>query len=597
MPIRELPPQLVNQIAAGEVVERPASVLKELLENSLDADARRIEIDIEAGGLRLCRVRDDGRGIPGDQVATALARHATSKIGSLDDLDAIGTLGFRGEALPSMASVSRLTLTSRTGDADSAWRVEVDGGTGSEAAPAAHPPGTTVEVRDLFYNTPARRRFMRTEKTEFGHLDKVARRLALSRFDVAFRLMHNQRPVFDLRAAPDRASQEQRLARLCGAPFVEQSVFVDHEASGMRLSGWLGLPTFSRSQADLQYFYLNGRMVRDKVVTHAIRAGYTDVLFHGRQPAYVLYLEMDPRGVDVNAHPTKHEVRFRDSRSVHGFLYHTVERALAETRPTDERSQAPAMAAGPGTPATGGWPQDAQRPMSLGSAEPRAYPAFQALAGAPATAPGVADRGPVAVPAGADVDLPLGHALAQLHGVYILAQNRSGLVLVDMHAAHERIVYERLKNSLDAGQIRTQPLLVPVSLRVSETEADLAETRSAEFERLGVSLRRQGPETLSVREVPALLQDADVEALVRDVLSDFADRGESRRIEESGHELLATMACHGSVRANRRLSLEEMNALLRDMERTERSDQCNHGRPTWTQLGMDELDRLFLRGR
>jgi DNA mismatch repair protein MutL len=363
MPIRELPPQLVNQIAAGEVVERPASVLKELLENSLDADARRIEIEVEAGGLRLCRVRDDGRGIPGDEVARALARHATSKIASLDDLDAIGTLGFRGEALPSMASVSRLTLTSRTADADSGWRVEVDGGAGREAAPAAHPPGTTVEVRDLFYNPPARRRFMRTEKTEFGHLDRVARRVALSRFDVAFRLVHNQRPVFDLRAAPDRESQEQRLARLCGMPFVEQSVFVDHEASGMRLSGWLGLPTFSRSQADLQHFYLNGRMVRDKVVTHAIRAGYADVLFHGRQPAYVLYLEMDPRGVDVNAHPTKHEVRFRDSRSVHGFLYHTVERALAETRPTDQRSQAPATAAESGAPAAGGWAPDAQRPM------------------------------------------------------------------------------------------------------------------------------------------------------------------------------------------------------------------------------------------
>jgi DNA mismatch repair protein MutL len=599
MPIRELPPQLVNQIAAGEVVERPASVLKELLENSLDADARRIEIEVEAGGLRLCRVRDDGRGIPGDEVARALARHATSKIASLDDLDAIGTLGFRGEALPSMASVSRLTLTSRTADADSGWRVEVDGGAGREAAPAAHPPGTTVEVRDLFYNTPARRRFMRTEKTEFGHLDRVARRVALSRFDVAFRLVHNQRPVFDLRAAPDRESQEQRLARLCGMPFVEQSVFVDHEASGMRLSGWLGLPTFSRSQADLQHFYLNGRMVRDKVVTHAIRAGYADVLFHGRQPAYVLYLEMDPRGVDVNAHPTKHEVRFRDSRSVHGFLYHTVERALAETRPTDQRSQAPATAAESGAPAAGGWAPDAQRPMSLRAAQPRALPAFQALAGAPVAAagPGVADRGPAPVPAGDEDELPLGHALAQLHGVYIVAQNRRGLVLVDMHAAHERIVYERLKSSLDAGQIRTQPLLVPVSLRVSETEADLAEARADEFERFGVGLRRHGPETLSVREVPALLQEADVEALVRDVLSDFADRGESRRIEESGHELLATMACHGSVRANRRLSLEEMNALLRDMERTERSDQCNHGRPTWTQLGMDELDRLFLRGR
>jgi DNA mismatch repair protein MutL len=592
MPIRELAPQLVNQIAAGEVVERPASVLKELLENSLDAGARRVEIEIEGGGLRLCRVRDDGCGIPADELASALARHATSKIAELADLDAIATLGFRGEALPSMASVSRLALTSRSADADSAWRVEVEGGAVGEPVPAPHPPGTTVDVRDLFYNTPARRRFMRTEKTEFGHLDTVARRLALSRFDVGFRLVHNQRPVFDLRPAAERAEREQRLARLCGEHFVEHSVFVDHEASGMRLSGWLGLPTFSRAQADLQYFFLNGRIIRDKVVAHAIRAAYADVLFHGRHPAYVLYLRMDPRGVDVNAHPTKHEVRFRDSRAVHGFLFHTVERALAETRPGDTAAPAAAMAGEASAPAS--WSAGAQRPMALGAAEPRAYSAFEALAGAPA-----ADRGTLAArppPEAAD-ELPLGHALAQLHGVYVLAQNARGLVLVDMHAAHERIVYERLKASLDEGQIRSQPLLVPIQLRVSTREADLAEARADAFERLGVELRRQGPETLSVRRVPALLKDADVEALVRDVLSDFAEAGTSRRIEETGHELLATMACHGSVRANRRLTLEEMNALLRDMERTERSDQCNHGRPTWTQLGLEELDRLFLRGR
>jgi DNA mismatch repair protein MutL len=434
---------------------------------------------------------------------------------------------------------------------------------------------------------------MRTEKTEFGHVDTVARRLALSRFDVGFRLVHNQRPVFDLRPAAERAAREQRLARLCGEPFVEHSIYVDHGASGMHLSGWLGLPTFSRAQADLQYFFLNGRIIRDKVVAHAIRAAYADVLYHGRQPAYVLYLEMDPRGVDVNAHPTKHEVRFRDSRAVHGFLFHTVERALAETRPRDAAAPAAEMTA-PGTVAAAPWSGSSQRAMALGTAEPRALPAFHALAGTP-----VADRErPPAVPsAEAAEDLPLGHALAQLHGVYVLAQNRRGLVLVDMHAAHERIVYERLKASLDEGQIRSQPLLVPVQLRVSTREADVAEARGAEFERLGVEIRRQGPESLSVRRVPALLKDADVEALVRDVLSDFAESGTSRRIEEAAHELLATMACHGSVRANRRLTLEEMNALLRDMERTERSDQCNHGRPTWTQLGLEELDRLFLRGR
>ena len=602
MSIRELPPQLVNQIAAGEVVERPASVLKELLENSLDAGAGRIDIDVESGGLRLCRVRDDGCGIPRDEVARALARHATSKIASLDDLDAIATLGFRGEALPSMASVSRLALTSRVRGADSAWRVEVEGGVATGPSPAPHPEGTTVEVRDLFYNTPARRRFMRTEKTEFGHLERIARRVALSRFDVAFRLLHNQRPVFDLRPANDRAAMEQRLARLCGQPFVEQSASIDHSASGMRLTGWLGLPTFSRSQADLQYFFLNGRMIRDKVVAHAIRAGYADVLFHGRQPAYVLYLDMDPRGVDVNAHPTKHEVRFRDSRAIHGFLYHTVERALAETRPREDAPAAALAGDSAGHP-----DMRSQRAMALGVSEPRALPAFQALAGGdrgrlPASME-PSQAGPSAmtdVAGGATDDedeAPLGLAIAQLHGVYVLAQNRRGLVLVDMHAAHERIVYEGLKESLDEGQIRAQPLLVPIQLRLSESEADLAESRAEDFERLGLELRRQGPETVSVRRVPALLQGADVESLVRDVLSDLAVKGASRRIEETGNELLATMACHGSIRANRRLSLEEMNALLRDMERTERSDQCNHGRPTWTQLGMDELDRLFLRGR
>jgi len=584
MPIRELPSQLVNQIAAGEVVERPASVLKELLENSLDAGARRIQIDVENGGLRLCRVRDDGSGIAADELPLALARHATSKIASLDDLERVGTLGFRGEALPSIASVSRLTLTSRPDTAETGWRLDVEGGRHDAGQPAPHPPGTTVEVRDLFYNTPARRKFMRTERTEFGHLDRIARRVALSRFDVAFRLMHNQRAVFDLRPAGDQSAMDRRVAEVCGAAFMEQAMFISHQASGMRLWGWLGLPTFSRSQADLQHVFLNGRMVRDKVISHAVRAGYSDVLFHGRHPAYLLYLEMDPALVDVNAHPTKHEVRFRESRSVHGFLFHTVEQALAGTR-AGEVSRAPAAAGATGMFAAEANP-GSQQPMRLGVAEPGALAAFERLAAAPA--PVQTDEGE---------DLPLGTALGQLHGVYILAQNQRGLVLVDMHAAHERIVYEGLKRALGEGTIRAQPLLVPVSVRVSASEADLAEEQSEALAKLGFELRRMGVDALSVRQVPALLREADAEALVRDVLSDFASGGGSRRVEERINEMLSTMACHGSVRANRRLTIPEMNALLRDMERTERSDQCNHGRPTWTQLPMEDLDKLFLRGR
>jgi len=587
MPIRELPSQLVNQIAAGEVIERPASVLKELLENSLDAGARRVLIEVENGGLRLCRVRDDGSGIAADELPLALARHATSKIGSLEDLERVATLGFRGEALPSIASVSRLTLSSRAADADSGWRVEVEGGRHDAGGPAAHPPGTTVEVRDLFYNTPARRKFMRTERTEFGHLGRIARRMALSRFDVGFRLVHNQRAVFDLRPATDQAAMDRRVAEVCGSAFIEQAMFVSHQASGMRLWGWLGLPTFSRAQADLQYVFLNGRMVRDKVISHAVRAGYSDVLFHGRHPAYVLYLEMDPTLVDVNAHPTKHEVRFRESGSVHAFLFHTVEQALAGTRAGENSVSPAASAVGfPAAPATvGTGARGLQQPMRLGIAEGGALAAFERLASEPATS------------GSGDEELPLGSALAQLHGVYILAQNQRGLVLVDMHAAHERIVYEGLKQAQGEGAVQSQPLLVPVTLRVSAAEAEMAEDQAGALADLGFELRRVGVEALSVRQVPGLLRDADAEALVRDVLSDFASSGGSRRVEERINEILSTMACHGSVRANRRLTLPEMNALLRDMERTERSDQCNHGRPTWTQLAMEDLDRLFLRGR
>jgi len=587
MPIQVLPPQLINQIAAGEVVERPASVVKELLENSLDAGARRVAVDVEQGGKRLIRVRDDGEGIPRGELALALSRHATSKIRSLEELEQVRSMGFRGEALPSISSVARLSLTSRTADDHSAWRLEADGHEPvADPVPAAHPVGTTVEVRDLFYNTPARRKFLRADKTEFGHLETVVRRLALARFDVAFRLHHNRRAVALLDPADDEVSRDRRVADICGQPFLDHALRLDFESAGLRLWGWLGLPTFSRAQQDMQFFFVNGRMVRDRLVTHAVRQAYQDVLYHGRHPAYVLYLELDPRLVDVNAHPAKTEVRFREGRLVHDFLFRAVHRAIAEQRPGGHAPEPllPSASSAPPPPAP------RQGAMGLPVAEQvRAYGALHP-APVPDTAPAPAAREAQAAP-------PLGFALAQLHGVYILAQNAEGLVVVDMHAAHERITYERLKNALEGEGIRAQPLLVPQTLSVSPREAELAEHHRDTFTGLGFELDRQGPETLVVRQVPALLRDADVAQLVRDVLSDLVARGESFRLQEAVNEVLSTMACHGSVRANRRLTVEEMNALLRDMERTERSGQCNHGRPTWRQLSMGELDRLFMRGR
>ncbi|HUO81254.1 MAG TPA: DNA mismatch repair endonuclease MutL [Gammaproteobacteria bacterium] len=576
--IRSLPAQLVNQIAAGEVVERPASVVKELLENSLDASATRIDVDVERGGIGLCRIRDDGEGIERDELALALARHATSKIASLDDLERVQSLGFRGEALPSMASVSRLSLTSRRRSAASGWVVEYGNGAVSAPVPAAHPPGTTVEVRDLFYNTPARRKFLRTAKTEFGHVENVVRRLALSRFDVAFELRHNRRRILALAAGVDAAAREQRIAAVLGGDFVAHSLLIEHESAGLRLHGWLGEPTFSRSQPDLQFFYVNGRMVRDKTVSHALRLGYADVLFHGRHPAWVLYLSLDPARVDVNAHPAKHEVRFRDSRMVHDFILHSVEQAFARTQARvtarTTKSDAPPQAVRAAY----------QHDMPLHAREQLA--AYRALHDAPHALAG-----------GTDHEAPLGQALAQLHGVYVLAQDRDGLIIVDMHAAHERIVYEGLKNALARGRVASQPLLVPVMLELSVAEMRAAEAHGPQLEQLGLKLQRAGPQTIAVREVPALLAGADAAALARDVLADLVERGASREVENQAHRLLATVACHGAVRAHRRLGLAEMNALLREMERTERADQCNHGRPTWTRLDMQALDRLFLRGR
>ncbi|EAR09590.1 DNA mismatch repair endonuclease MutL [Reinekea blandensis] len=620
--IAVLSPRLANQIAAGEVVERPASVVKELIENSLDAGATRIEIEIEQGGVKLIRVRDNGRGIPQDDLALALARHATSKVYSLDELEALGSLGFRGEALASVASVSRLTLTSKPANQSEAWQVQSHGrDMATELAPAAHTDGTTVEVRDLFFNTPARRKFLRTEKTEFNHLEEVVKRQALSRFDVAFSLRHNNRTIHSLRAAHTQAEQQRRIAQLLKPEFMTNALVVETERAGLRMTGWVGLPTFSRSMPDMQYFFVNGRVVKDKVIGHAVKQAYRDVLYHGRHPCFVLFLELDSSGVDVNVHPTKHEVRFRDQRLVHDFLFSQLHRALADVRPEndvgssfDNPMTAPPQPRVSGLEAgefrgqnhldmrpSGSGPMvdaSASGTSSLGVSEQVSF--YQQLQ-QPGSEAGAANAGftpQPQLPQSETPDMPpLGFAVAQLHGIYILSESEQGLIIVDMHAAHERITYERMKQQYDHQGVQAQPLLVPLALSVSEKEADAAEEFSALLQQFGLELQRSGPEKMTVRQVPVYLQQADVEPLVRSVLADVIQHETSDAIQAHRNEILSTMACHGSVRANRRLTVPEMNALLRDMERTERSGQCNHGRPTWTQLTQSELDKLFLRGR
>lgn len=625
--IHQLSPRLANQIAAGEVVERPASVIKELLENCLDAKANKIDVDVEQGGVKLMRVRDNGTGVGKEDLPLALSRHATSKISSLEDLEAVQSLGFRGEALASVSSVSRLTLTSNTQDQDNAWQVMTHGrDMAAQIQPAAHPVGTTVEVRDLFFNTPARRKFLRTEKTEFGHLEEVIKRLALSRFDVAFSLKHNQKIIHNLRPADSQAAREKRVASVCGPAFMQQALHIEMEAPGLRLWGWVGLPTFSRSQMDLQYFFVNGRVVKDKLVGHAVRQAYRDVLFHGRHPAFVLYLEVDAANVDVNVHPTKNEVRFRDGRLVHDFIFRSLHKTLAQVRPetptgggaaqlgvVQDPTQAQGLQAGVFAGQTqvdlgqgGGNPIQASQYTGLAShhfmtgannaptpsqlqEQSKVYASLHGLANAQ-------NPGGMPAPQAGEVP-PLGYACAQLHGIYILAENAQGLVLVDMHAAHERIVYEKMKTSWAGQGIKAQPLLVPISMAVSSREADQVEAQQQLFSELGFVIDRSSTENLTVRQVPSLLQHANVEQLVRDVLADVLTYGSSDRIRAAHNELLGTMACHGAVRANRRLNHVEMNALLRDMEITERSGQCNHGRPTWTQLSLSELDKLFMRGQ
>jgi DNA mismatch repair protein MutL len=543
-------------------------------------------------------VRDDGGGIHADELPLAVASHATSKIGSFDDLEHVASMGFRGEALASVSSVARFALTSRARDQDAAFRIEVDGGKLQAARPAQHPQGTSVEVRDLFYNVPARRKFMRAERTEFAHIDDLLKSLALARGSVEFRLSHNGKPVRIWKAARDEQAQLQRVAEVLGDEFPAQSLRIDHAAAGLHLSGWVGLPTASRAQADAQYFYVNGRLVRDRIVAHAVRQAYADVLFHGRHAAFVLYLELDPAGVDVNVHPAKHEVRFREQRLVHDFLFRTLHEALAQTRaglgtlPATEPTPMAGYSYAP--PAPLAWPSpSSQSRLSLGTREaPLAD--YAALLGA---SPSIASA-PVPLPETAEGEAPpLGFAIAQLKNIFVLAENAHGMVLVDMHAAHERITYEKLKAGRVTSNLRSQVLLVPLSIAVSAKEAAAAEEHAEALAEWGLELSRSGPATIVVRRIPALLEGADVGQLSRDVLSELAQHGSSRRLQELENELLSTMACHGSVRAGRRLTIPEMNALLREMEATERSGQCNHGRPTWVQLSLAELDKLFMRGR
>jgi DNA mismatch repair protein MutL len=623
--IHKLSARLANQIAAGEVVERPASVVKELLENALDAGGRRIQVQVEAGGVKRILVRDDGDGMDKDDLPLSLSRHATSKIESLDDLEAVATLGFRGEALASISSVSRLVLSSKTETADQGWQVVTEGrDMDAKLSPVAHNRGTSVEVRDLFFNTPARRKFLRTEKTEFNHLEEVLKRQALSRFEVAFELSHNQKSVHSLRAASSLADKEQRVATLCGKPFMENAIRIDLEATGFKLWGWVAKPTFSRSQADLQYFFVNGRVIRDRLVTHAVKQAYRDVLYHGRHPAFVLYLELDPALVDVNVHPTKHEVRFRDGRMVHDFIFRGLHKALADIRPeavadvaldqmsqTDQQSSGSALAPNPAfSPSYG-----SQGAMSLQNSAQitgnYSSGSFDSNRQGSGSVSEVMSHYKALHPDNSSLssfdsvthepqntqDYPLGFAIAQLHGIYILSQNINGLIVVDMHAAHERITYERMKTDFYQKGIVAQPLLVPMNIAVSQKEADIAESCAEGLLKFGLRLERSGPESIIVRQVPVILQNVDVALLVRDLLSDMIEFGYSDQLEKAANELMSSMACHGSVRANRALTLPEMNALLRDMESTERSGQCNHGRPTWSALSMNELDKLFLRGR
>jgi DNA mismatch repair protein MutL len=607
--IQHLDAILSNQIAAGEVVERPASVIKELIENSLDAAATRIDIDLEEGGMQLIRLRDDGYGIHQDDLPLSISRHATSKIHTLEDLTHIASFGFRGEALASIASISRFRLASRTEENPHGYQLEVNGREPEiSQTPIAHPRGTTIEVRDIFYNTPARRKFLKSAQTEFNHIQEVLRRIGLSIFNIAFTLKHNQKIILQWPSAKSLLEKEARVAKIFGNPFIEQSLHLETNSSEMSLSGWFGLPTFSRSQSDLQYIYINGRMVKDKVISHAVRQAYKDVMYQDRQPTYILYLGCDPEWVDVNVHPAKNEVRFRDSRMVFDFIFHAISQLLKETKPKAAplfENTAPLNTEAPSTPkeyiqtSLSEPLKEKCNPLSL----------YQTLMKSTPSEPSPTQGAPeenielsTAImekpsPKTIKEHFPLGFAIAQLHGVYIVAQNERGLVLVDMHAAHERTCYEKLKKSYDANHLVTQNLLVPINIHLGEKDAALAIQQSDTFEKLGFNIALVSPENILVRAVPLLLKEDNIPQLVKDLIADINTHHHTQRVTEKIHALLGSMACHHAIRANRALTLTEMNALLRDMESTDATNQCVHGRPTWIQLSMPELDKFFLRGR
>ena len=596
--IQKLPDNLINQIAAGEVIERPASVIKELVENSIDATASNITIDLEKGGIQRILIRDNGTGIEKNQLATALTRHATSKIQSMDDLQSIHSLGFRGEALPSIASISRLTITSNTESSNQGWVLHCEGGKSDlEVKPAAHTKGTSVEINDIFYNTPARRKFLRTEKTEYSHSELVVRRLALSNFHISITLRHNQKTIYSLPAAQNIDDKVSRLEKLIGKGFIEHAIYVERAIDDMKLYGWVAAPTFSRGQADLQYQYVNDRHIRDKTVSHAVKLAFQDVLYHGRHPAYVLFLEVDPSSVDVNAHPAKHEVRFHDTRAIHNFVRQTIKQAVSEIRPasidTKDLNKLSANTA----------PDNltVQSYIPTHTASPGARRQFEALYSSAIAEPEI--NYPSTPEHKTDThseqsDIPLlGYAVAQLHGIYILSQNKDGLVLVDMHAAHERVVYEQLKSAHSNDDLARQQLLVPLQIAVTESEANLIDNQHTLFDAFGFDINRLGDTTIVIRTIPNILSTADIPELIRDVIADIQKNSTSTLIEQQRNEMLSSIACHGSIRANRSMTIHEMNALLRSMEDTERSNQCNHGRPTWIQLSISDLDKLFLRGR
>ncbi len=606
--IRLLPDLLINQIAAGEVIERPASALKELMENSLDAGATEIAVQLEGGGIKLLRVRDNGGGIAPDELPFALLRHATSKISSLDDLQRVGSMGFRGEALASMASVAQVTLTSRNAEAAHAWQIQAVDGTQSDTAPAAHAHGTSVELRELYFNTPARRKFLKSEATEFAYCEEVFKRIALSRPDVAFSLQHNNRMVWQLNSPRSLAGEvqgervsalQQRITALLGDEFAQSAVNVNRQAANLRLYGMVSLPAYSRATRDAQYFFVNGRFVRDKMLAHALRQAYQDILHHQRHPAFVLFLDMPPEQVDVNVHPAKSEVRFRESQAIHQFVFHTLQQALGAPVVGASPPPQPSLPKGEGVNVPFSPAQQQRIPFGAAQRE-SAYRLWESQT----------ESGKREVENGKatptlysqltehnEVTPPLGYALAQLSGIYILAQNEQGLIVVDMHAAHERIVYEKLKAAFDEQQIPTQPLLIPVSFAADALDVATAEEEQKALAQLGFDIAPLSPTTLAVRAMPALLKQAHAEAAARDVLHELHEFGATRALTERRNELLATLACHAAVRANQQLTLPEMNGILREMEHTERSDQCNHGRPTWFQITLNELNAMFMRGK